>query len=208
MILTLDNLNAGLHAWETGKFPRDIHNSEYCEMYEVRSAGVTQPWWIATVNRLGKWRAYRSPNPPNSKAEITKLGLSRLSDVAAQYAKLTAVSGAEPSIVDHLWEDVAALFALAAGIKPWPPVFASKMCHFLFPKLFTVMDSTLTDPFEYEFYWRGMRDEWIRFKEKAHARSIFAEAIKSHKPIHDQYPWETKIMELSHIGWKSNRGRS
>jgi len=33
------------------------------------------------------------------------------------------------------------------------------MCHFLFPKLFIVMDNLDTSVFDYEFYWRGMQDE-------------------------------------------------
>jgi hypothetical protein len=203
MIVTLDNLKAGRDVWATKNVSKDSHNSDYYDMYEVRAAGVTQQWWTATVNRLGQWRAYRGSGL--KKTDITGLGLSRLGPVAAQYTKLMAGSCAEPSIVDVPWEDVSPLFALAAGIRPWPPVFASKMCHFLFPKLFIVMDNTLTDTFEYEFYWRGMKDEWSRFEEKAEAMSIFREAIKSDKPIHDRYPWEAKIMELSHIGWKSRR---
>lgn len=199
MIVTIDNLQAGLQVWAEDKLPKDLHNAEYYDMYNIRSAGVTAHWWSATVDRLAQWIATR----PVSKAVIAARGLARLSAVAAQYAKLKPSPTTEPSIVDTNWEDVAPLYALASEIKqPYPPVFASKMCHFLFPKLFIVMDNKRTDPFEYEFYWRGMKDEWRRFNEKA---DILSESIKSDKTIHDWYPWETKIMELSHMGWKSRR---
>jgi hypothetical protein len=49
-----------------------------------------------------------------------------------------------------------------------------------------------------------MKDEWSRFPEKANAKSLFEEAIKSksEKPLHPLYPFETKILELSHVGYK------
>jgi hypothetical protein len=48
-----------------------------------------------------------------------------------------------------------------------------------------------------------MKDEWTRFPEKADARNLLVEAIRSasEKPPHPQYPFETKILELSHIGY-------
>jgi hypothetical protein len=206
MIITLDNLRVGLQWWlKEGKkrgWPGDMHNAEYHDMYTVRSAGPTGQWWAATVNRLWDWRAIRSPKPPNTKAEINARGQTRLSAIAAQHAKIMLNSATEPSITDVLWEEAAPLFALASEIKPGKsPVFASKMCHFLFPRLFVVMDTSATGTFEYEFYWRGMKDEWCRFKEKAEARNVLTGAVKSNEPILPSYPWETKIMELSHIGY-------
>jgi hypothetical protein len=202
MIISLDNLNAGLQWWRKGNWPRDIHNEDYYDIYGARSAGPTEQWWKATVDRLSQWRAFRGPKPPNTKAEISARGRRALPDVASQHAKLVASTGTEPSIADLCWEDVASLFALTSGIKPRSPVFAGKMCHFLFPKLFMVMDNLGTDVFDYEFYWRGMKDEWNRFQAKAEARDLLAAAIRSNKPLHPLYPFETKIMELSHIGYK------
>jgi hypothetical protein len=103
------------------------------------------------------------------------------------------------------WDDVATFFTLAQSIKPKSPVFGGKMCHFMFPKLFIVMDNLATNVFDYEFYWRGMKDEWQRFPEKDEALKQLTGAIKSDKPVHPHYPHETKIMELSHIGYKRRR---
>ncbi len=204
MITTLNNLDGGLKWWwerHGHKFPDDICNTEYYDIYDARSAGATERWWAATVKRLGQWRAYRGGKPRITKEEITRRGAQRLSEIAAQYTKL--ISGAEPCIADLSWEDVAPLFELASQIRGGKsPVFSSKMCHFLFPKLFIVMDNTATSVLEYEFYWRGMKDEWHRFKEKDEARNLLANAIKSAKPVHPLYPFVTRIMELSHIGYK------
>ncbi len=64
------------------------------------------------------------------------------------------------------------------------------------------MDNLATDVFDYEFYWRGVRDEWQRFQDKDEAQKQLIQAISSNKPLHPDYPLETKIMELSHIGYK------
>ncbi len=202
MIITLDNLTAGVRRWHELGFDADIQNGEYYEIYGVRAGGVTEQWWKATVERLGRWRAYRGPKPPNTKAEIFERGVGSLGAIAEQHAHLTARAGTEPSIVDLRWEDVEPLFAVAGAIKPGSLVFATKMCHFLFPKLFIVMDNQLTEVFEYEFYWRGMKEEWSRFSEKGQALRILTDSIETNRAPHRLYPWETKLMELSHAGYK------
>jgi hypothetical protein len=107
----------------------------------------------------------------------------------------------EPSIEDVEWSDIAELWQIAYRIKS-KPVFAGKMCHFMFPKIFIVMDNLATQVFDYEFYWRGMKDEWTRFSQQEAAKTTIAETINAIRPIHELYPLETKIMELSHIGYK------
>src|SRR5208283_5523795 len=139
----------------------DLLNATYGEIYDDRSAGLTGDWWTTTVDRLTKWSAYRGRRLPNTKAAITAGGLERLNEIAALYSNISAASSsAEPVISELHWESVAPLFTLASSIKPGSPVFPSKMCHFVFPKLFTVVDNRVTVIFEYEFYWRGMKEEW------------------------------------------------
>jgi hypothetical protein len=75
----------------------------------------------------------------------------------------------------------------------------------LFPKLFIVMDNLATGVFEYELYWRGIRDAWRSFRDEEEARKVLTEAIRSSKPLHPDYPFETKIMELSRIGYSQRR---
>ena len=200
MIISVDNLKAGLRWWKENNFPSDLLNKEYYEIYEARGDGVTEEWWSATVDRLGRWRAYRGRTPPNTKADILSRGRDVLNELSRQYEWLTQRKN-EPSITSVPWEDVQPLFTLARSVKP-SPVFAGKMCHFLFPKLFIVMDNLATQVFDYEFYWRGMKDEWERFPEKETASENLLREIQSHRPVHEYYPVETKVMELSHIGYK------
>lgn len=202
MIISLDNLRGGLEWWHReSKWGEDLPNGEYEGVYADRALGITAGWWEKAVDRLGKWRAYRGPNPPNTRAEITSRGAAVLEKVAAEYAQLVAHSNGEPSIADHPWVDVAPLYSLTFGIKN-SPVFAGKMCHFLFPNLFMVMDNWATDAFDYEIYWRGMRDAWRSFTEQDTAKQMLIASIGPAHPLHSQYPIETKIIELSHIGHK------
>ena len=111
------------------------------------------------------------------------------------------MSQVEPSICDLNWEHVSSLLELGSKIESGPPVLASKLCHFVFPKLFPVMDNKATGLWEYEFYWRGMKDEWNRFGRKAQATRIFTQVIKGTRPLHPLYAFETKILELALIGY-------
>jgi hypothetical protein len=76
------------------------------------------------------------------------------------------------------------------------------MCHFLLPNLFMVMDNWAVDASDYEIYWRGMRDAWCNFPDQKEAREMLTGAILPPAKIHSQYPIETKIIELCHIGQK------
>jgi hypothetical protein len=144
--------------------------------------GPVFPWSSALVGRLHsarvgrRWHAYRGPKKPNSKAEIADLGAVRLEQIEAEYQKLAARSSTEPCIADYIWEQVEPLYSLAYGIKS-SPVFAGKMCHFLLPNLFVVMDNWAVDASDYEIYWRGMRDAWCSFSNQDAARRMLIDAI-------------------------------
>jgi hypothetical protein len=99
MIISRDNLKAGIYWWRKGGWSKDIHNADYYDIYAVRAGGAAAEWWTATVDRLSQWRAYRGRNPPNTKADIFARGAKRLNAIAAQYGKLVASSTREPSRV-------------------------------------------------------------------------------------------------------------
>jgi hypothetical protein len=208
MILNMGNLEAGVRWWKRPEqgWGNDIINSEYEAIYDSKSAGVTQDWWDAAVNRLWAWKAIRSPKPPNTKEAIRSAGNRRLEEIANQYSIIRSATSKEPQIDDVCWEQIAPLFQLAFEIKSsqkriGSPVFACKMCHFLFPRIFPVMDNLATGVFDYEFYWRGMKDEWHRFPSKVEALAFLKSSIEITTQIHPLYPWATKIIELSHIGY-------
>jgi hypothetical protein len=103
------------------------------------------------------------------------------------------------------WKGDAPLYSLAYGIKG-SSVFAGKMCHFLLPNLYVVMDNWAVDAFDYEIYWRGMRDAWCSFTGQDTARKMLIDAIGPDATPNPRYPIETKIIELCHIGQKHGSG--
>jgi len=209
MIICLENLRAGAEWWRFSGWGMDIINSEYEGIYKARAWGLTNDWWNNTVDLLWAWKAIRSRRAPNTKEEIKRRGGTQLAELAAIYDSIRASSNSEPNIADVRWDDIAELFEVAFEIKCCDrkigsPVFGSKMCHFIFPKVFPVIDNLATGIFDYEFYWRGMKDEWQRFNKKEEAIAYLRSVIESPE-IHLHYPFETKIIELSHIGYAHAR---
>jgi hypothetical protein len=116
MILTLENLHAGISWWDA-RWDLDLMNADYFAIYEARANGLTESWWSTTVATLSRWQAYRGPKPPNRKEEITKRGLDELTHLASEYSKLVEGSRSEPCIADLHWEEVEPMFTIAFGIK-------------------------------------------------------------------------------------------
>jgi hypothetical protein len=201
MLFNEENLQRGIDWWRESKWGRDLMNGEYREIFTDRDLGVLDGWWAKAVDRLGRWRAYRGRTKPNSKAEILSRGEARLAQISTAYGHLIGKGPAEPCIADFTWEEIEQLYLQAFEVKP-SVVFASKMCHFLLPNLFIVMDNWATDASDYEMYWRGMRDAWLSASSKEVMRRLVLETIRAESNPHVRYPVETKIMELCHIGRK------
>jgi len=209
MMLTIEHLNTGILWWkESTKWSKDFHFEDYIRMNEDLKNGISDEWWQRTLNRLCLWHAFRGPKPPNARAEIESRGQSILSQISTEYQKL---NNHFPKIsIDSLdWDDIFPLFEKVSCIKQ-SFVFASKMCHFIFPNVFILMDNTATSVSEYEIYWTGMRERWLQFEEKKEAYSIMEKAIESQMKVYDLFPFKTKIIELCHIGSKhgGDNGRS
>jgi len=201
MIITLENLRRGLERREQ-IWPNDVdvRNQEYHDIYDARAQGVTKAWWVATMKRLSKWSA----NRPCPNDLIHNRGMRRLGQIRQQYNRL--ISAGEPCITNLQWTYIEQLFGIASTIKPSrTPVFASKMCHFLFPKLFIVMDNKATGVGHYELFWRGLKDAWNGFEQKDQAQTILFNAINNRQnlPLHPHYPVETTIMEICAIGYNN-----
>jgi len=69
MIVTLENLKAGIDWWKQANWGMDIINSEYRGIYDARDDGITRTWWDASVKRLWDWKAIRARKPPNTKRQ-------------------------------------------------------------------------------------------------------------------------------------------
>ena len=197
--------------WQEGKWPKDYLNHEYQCIYEDRIDGLTEEWLNLTIERLVRWKALRSSRPGNTRAKFYGLLQAKLPSIRVEYYRIVNLSRGEPSISSTHWEDIANFYEMMAEIKNGSAVFASKLGHFIFPKVFIVMDNLGTRVTSYDRYWGGVVDEWELFAEKNEALRLLRTEIEKHTvdAIHPLYPFETKIMELCHIGdkWKKKRAR-
>jgi hypothetical protein len=138
-----------------------------------------------------------------TKEWIKKQGIRRLDEIRRLYQQL--IGGAEePCIVNLHWTNIHQLFDIALAVKGTKsPVFASKLCHFIFPKLFIVIDNKATGICHYELFWRGLKDAWNAFEQQEEAKRILFSAIRNGQniSIHPNYPVETTIMEICAIGY-------
>jgi hypothetical protein len=207
MMVSIENLKQGMNWWQEGNWPKDYHNSDYYKFYQDRAAGLTEQWLTITVGRLAQWRAIRSRKPPNTKAEIFALLKAKLPDLQTEFERILELSKGEPSTNTLSWQHIGPLYEVMADIKHRSPVFASKLGHFMVPKVFIVMDNRGTEVMSYDYYWQGMVNEWRMFTDQTVAIDLLKTEIekRSPHPVHGDYPYETKIMELCHVGdkWKS-----
>lgn len=187
------------------KWPQDFHNREYYELYDLRKDGLTERWWRNTVDRLWDWRAIRSKTPPNTKWEIQKRGSEVLDKLQSLYIDVRSKTNQEPVFFDFKWSEIRDLYHLLSWIKnSASPNFPSKLGHFIFPRLFRVMDHEATGIENYSLSWTSMAAVWKNFEEKEEAKDILGKGISefSRLPVHEYYPFEIKIIELCNIGRK------
>jgi hypothetical protein len=206
MQLSLQALKSGISWWRSEKrdrWPLDFHNSVYHELYELRREGLSPDWWRNTVDRLWYWKAIRSKTPPNTKSEIARRGLEILQSLQTHYTAILAKTAHEPAFTDFAWPDLEPFFKELAWIKgSRSPTFPSKLGHFVFPKLFIVMDHQATGSKQYGLFWSSITAAWGRFLEKQQAEDILRRTILEHaeRPIHEHYPFAVRIVELCSIG--------
>jgi hypothetical protein len=208
MNLKLDDLRRGITWWgkeKRDKWPQDFHNNVYYELYDLRMGGLTEEWWRTTVDRLWAWRAIRSKTRPNTKREIQDRGLEILGELQMLYADIAVRTDHEPLFLDFAWDEIHEFYDRLSWIKnSASPNFPSKLGHFIFPKLFGVMDNEATGTRNYGLFWSSMSAVWNSFEEKQEAKAILTSSITkfSRRPMHEDYPFEIKIIELCSIGRK------
>lgn len=202
MELTLTYFKTGVSWWQTRtKWPRDFHNAVYHELYDLRRNGLSGLWWEKTVDRLAVWQATR----PFTKLEISQRGFRSLAELRRLYIDVCSHSESEPAFSTTSWDQVGALYHLLSMIKKsHTPVFPSKLGHFIFPRLFIIVDHKATGTTDYEDLWRETQAAWIVFYGQEEAKNILTKEIAKHsvRQVHTHYPFETKIIELCNIGRK------
>jgi hypothetical protein len=167
--VTLENLRRGIEQLyarhnQQGKPSKgrwDFQNAFYLELDERRRGGLDTRFWDYLVDELSKWKAIRG-RAEHTKQGIRDRGLKQLSELQRCFYSLVPEGRKSlPALESVEWADVSPLFELAHQIKNVPnPMFASKLCHFLIPSIYFVIDGTLVK--------RGWK-EWIERLKAASA---------------------------------------
>ncbi|MEP6755081.1 MAG: hypothetical protein ABJA67_06250 [Chthonomonadales bacterium] len=199
-ILTEANLLAGIHLWRTQKpnWPRDFHNEYYQELSRLKQNGLNANWWRQMVNYLSGWRALR----PLTKEEIHGRAVGRLGQLQTTYNHIVASHAGESlNLTTVNWESLEELYSVAFDIKDVnSPVFGSKLCHFILPNAFPVIDRDVigVDARAYHEYWQFCKVQWTECTEREALQQMLRQAIG--EAVHIEYPYSTKVTELCIIG--------
>lgn len=193
----------GVTFWRSRRWPQDLHNAEYERLARENPNGnFTIRWWRDhQLPRLTRWIATR----PYSGEELT----SRFIECATTLSDTWETACApyqERDISTVTWAEVKAFPNEVAKIKPTiipSPVFTSKFCHFLLPKIFPVVDNAALGgrwP-TYEVYYKFVQGEWTA-TDLATRSALVAKLIKTTgvREIFAEFPVINKITELRLMG--------
>lgn len=130
-----------------------------------------------------------------------------------QYQVITGAPGNQPSmdLATAEWSMLADLYETARLIKGvQSPVFPSKLCHFILPNLYPVIDRAVIGlDSSYQAYWRYCQHQWLSCTARNdlidRLKKVIVEGTMPRQgapagEVAAQYPWSTKITELCLIG--------
>lgn len=202
----MDELGAGIEFWRTRPlWPADFHNAEYRVWATENVEGdFADSWWIPFRRRLNDWIAIR----PATYADVTERFVARREALVEAWA--TSCVPCRPlDITEVSWEQIAPFVELVGEIKPMKtvpsPVFTSKFCHFLLPKVFPVVDNEGSGnrwP-RYEQYFTHVQAVWAGTPEDTRVEletAMAAAVTKGGAPVNPEFPMVNKIVELRLIG--------
>lgn len=139
-LLNERNLRAAINYWRNEKpnWDPDFHNHHYHELEKLKRNGFTKKWWKEMVDLLWYWRAIR----PKTKKFIYERGLERLDSIETEYMMiLDDLPNKYAGMENGNWTYIYKLFSTTSEIKNVnSPVFPSKMCHFMLPNQYPVID--------------------------------------------------------------------
>ena len=159
----------------------------------MRSDGFSARYWEYLVDLLASWRAIR----PLTKVEIRSRGSAKLAEIEKEYWRTLSVhDNSEPDLSTAKWYELNDLFSIASSIKGvYSPVFPSKLCHFILPNFFPVIDNKFIGlNHSYETYWKNCQNAWIACNEKEKLKQLLL--VEIGEPVVPTFPWSTKITEI------------
>ena len=126
---------------ERRRWASDLGKADYEKWARQNPGGnFTLAWWQQyQLPRLSRWHAIR----PYSGAELTRRFMQSATALSAAW-QMACAPYLERDITSVTWEEVMAFPNEVGKIKPGKapsPVFTSKFCHFLLPRIFPVVDN-------------------------------------------------------------------
>ena len=188
-------------------WPGDFHAQFYHSLRALQPDMFTEEWWVNILKgnkpngNLNTWLATRNPGKGIS---IEKEGRDRLKKLSQAYNRILS-NVKKPNMESCKWEHISGLFDIAMEIKPTKgksAVFASKLCHFILPPVFPVVDNEGSQfvPVEevYPDYYETCRKRWKKCDCKEELIEILRKKILSadKNTDLDGYPWALKITNL------------
>ena len=201
----INELNQGIEFWRDTNWPQDFHNGFYQDMAEIRAHGLfNQQWWDAFLPILRQWRATR----PRSSDYLTERAQNRF-DALNGIWNYNIIPVIEEDIQTVEWAQIAPFVLLASEIKNVEsPVFSSKLCHFLAPHIFPVIDNAaMGNPFDsYEEYFNSGKQEWYETDNDTKEELLNTFTNNIGPAIMPGYPLKCKIIEICLIGRNQHNG--
>lgn len=200
----MQELADGVAFWHGRQWPADFHNSKYVNWAKQNPNGdFTLNWWHQFLPILRDWKATR----PFSSAELTPRFTKSAAALSSAW-QAACLPFLDEDISTVTWDQVKAFPTEVAKIKPTKaasPVFTSKFCHFLLPRVFPVVDNAgMGNRWPtYEAYFGVVQDEWGSTSTGTQADLVkeLTRAIEAaDAPVFSGFPMTNKIVELRLIG--------
>lgn len=206
MPLTIDELKLGIEYWqESTNWPRDYHAAWYqtCLPAIQPTNGVfDRRWWDRCWPVLQHWRATRRGG---GRALMTRRAEERFDALRTAWSEAVAPHLSQ-DIAELEWHQIERLPIIAAQIKNvGSPVFSSKLCHFLAPNIFPVVDNkAMGNPFRsYQDYFTTGRSEWFQTDHVTQRSLVEVLTLSVGRPLPAVFPLKCKLIELCMIGRKT-----
>jgi hypothetical protein len=162
----------------------------------------TIEWWDwCQLPRLRSWRATR----PASSKVLTERFQQSMGALGSTW-RMSCAPFLDQDITAVSWDDVKAFPDEVARIKQVrSPVFTSKFCHFLLPRVYPVIDNAALGAAgqTYGDYFRRVQDEWAKTGPAARTALIaeITQAVEAPgQVLFPGFPLVNKIIELRIIG--------
>jgi len=204
--LALRELAGGLASWESRRdWGQDLGNADYqAWVAENPNGAFTLEWWKPFLGRLNRWKATRGWD----SGDVLTSRFTECSEQLGTAWARTCQPLFDVDITAVTWDQVSELPTLVATIKPTrsnSPVFASKFCHFLLPRVFPVVDNEgLGNRWStYEKYFRHVQREWAATAEidREAMTGILTDRIEATgDSVFSGYPFVNKLVELRLMG--------